>query len=138
MQAKKIDYRFRVPRPHIEIMCAFSFFIGNIAYFAFLFIRRLKTNVQFTPYVVTLYLVRPKSSFLPDLSMDAYPIVFIHCGISGTHRTLNKSVEHYPQCNNCSGQPNVHRRKRKTVVQNDLNRNNKGTKYTSYFYYETF
>ena len=63
----------------------------------------------------------------PYLSVDAYPIVFIHCGISGTHRTLNKSVEHYPQCNNCSGQPNVHRRKRKTVVQNDLNRNNKGT-----------
>ena len=36
-EAKKIDYMFSVTRHHIEIICAFPFFIGNIAHFAFFY-----------------------------------------------------------------------------------------------------
>ena len=54
---------------------------------------------------------------LPYFSVEAYPISCIYCGIGGTKRTLNKSVEHYPQCQSCSDKPNVLRRKRKTVVE---------------------
>ena len=54
---------------------------------------------------------------LPYFSVEAYPILCIYCGIGGTKRTLNKSVEHYPQCQSCSDKPNVLRRKRKTIVE---------------------
>ena len=54
---------------------------------------------------------------LPYFSVEAYPILCIYCGIGGTKRTLNKVVEHYPQCQSCSDKPNVLRRKRKTVVE---------------------
>ena len=54
---------------------------------------------------------------LPYFSVEAYPILCIYCRIGGTKRTLNKSVEHYPQCQSCSDKPNVLRRKRKTVVE---------------------
>ena len=54
---------------------------------------------------------------LPYFSVEAYPILCIYCGIGGTKRTLNKSVEHYPQCQSCSDKPNVLHRKRKTVVE---------------------
>ena len=50
---------------------------------------------------------------LPYFSVDNYPIVCIYCGIGGTHRTLNSSVELYPKCNGCTEQPDVLRRKRK-------------------------
>ena len=54
---------------------------------------------------------------LPYFSVEAYPILCNYCGIGGIERTLNKSVEHYPQCQSCSDKPNVLRRKRKTVVE---------------------
>lgn len=55
-------------------------------------------------------------------SVDNYPVVCIYCGIGGTHRTLNSSVEFYPKCNGCSKQFDVLRRKRKTVVESDFNK----------------
>ena len=47
---------------------------------------------------------------LPYFSVEAYPILCIYCGNGGTKGTLNKSVEHYPQCQSCSDNPNVLRR----------------------------
>ena len=54
-------------------------------------------------------------------SVDFYPKVCIYCGVQGTTRTLDNSVEYYPKCGNCSGKAEVPRRKRKAVVAKDLN-----------------
>ena len=59
---------------------------------------------------------------LPYHSVACYPLVCIYCGIGGTHRTLDTSVEYYLNCTNCHDQPNVARRKRKTVMQDDFNK----------------
>ena len=57
---------------------------------------------------------------LPYYGVPHYPIVCVHCGVTGTKRTLNTTAENYPKCNNCDEKPDVVRRKRKTLVQTDL------------------
>ena len=59
---------------------------------------------------------------IPYFSVDNYPIVCIYCGIAGTHRTLNSSVEWYPKCNNCKEKPDVPRRKWKAAVEGDFSK----------------
>ena len=57
---------------------------------------------------------------LPYYGVAHYPIVCVHCGVTGTNRTLNTTAENYPKCHNCDEKPDVVRRKRKTLVQTDL------------------
>ena len=57
---------------------------------------------------------------LPYFSVENFPIICIHCEVGGTHRTPNNSVEFYPKCNGCREQPDVSRRKRKTIVDSDF------------------
>ena len=57
---------------------------------------------------------------LPYYTVDFYPKICIHCGTSGTSRTLGTSKENYPKCINCCDKPDIVRRKRKSVIEKDL------------------
>ena len=57
---------------------------------------------------------------VPYYSVDHFPVVCIYCGVTGTKRTLNESVENYPKCNSCGDKPDIVKRKRKSLVQKDL------------------
>ena len=46
--------------------------------------------------------------------------ICIHCGVSGTSRTLGNSVENYPKCLECKAKPDILRQKRKIVTEKDL------------------
>ena len=62
---------------------------------------------------------------LPYYAVDHYPKICIYCGVKGTSRSLGSSLETYPKCEACKEKPDVQRRKRKTVVQNDLGKKKK-------------
>ena len=57
---------------------------------------------------------------LPYYSVDFYPKICIHCGVQGTGRTLESSAKFYPKCIECNDKPDIPRRKRKSVTENDL------------------
>ena len=57
---------------------------------------------------------------VPYYGVDHFPVVCIYCGVTGTKRTLNESVENYPKCNRCGDKPDIVKRKRKALVQKDL------------------
>ena len=56
---------------------------------------------------------------------DYYAIVCTCCCVGGTQRTLNKSVEHYPQCQKFMGNRNTFRRKITTIVEGDFQKKKK-------------
>ena len=57
---------------------------------------------------------------IPYYSVDNYAKICIHCGVKGTSRTLGNSIENYPKCIDYTGKPDIRRRKRKAVTENDL------------------
>ena len=57
---------------------------------------------------------------LPYYSVDFFKPVCIYCGREGTTRQLNATELVYPKCNSCSSKPDVLRRKRKSVDEQDL------------------
>ena len=44
---------------------------------------------------------------VPYYSVDYFPAVCIYCGVTGTKRTLNESVEKYPKCNSWGDKPDI-------------------------------
>ena len=57
---------------------------------------------------------------LPLLPVDHFPKIYIYCGVTGTYRSLGKSLENYPCCKSCKEKPEVQRKKRKTMIQSDF------------------
>ena len=54
---------------------------------------------------------------LPYYSCDNLKPVCIYCGCN---KTVTKTIEFYPKCSRCKGGKDIAKRKRKTVVANDL------------------
>ena len=54
---------------------------------------------------------------LPYYSCDNLKPVCIYCGCN---KNVTKTIEFYPKCSRCKGEKDIAKRKRKTVVANDL------------------
>ena len=61
---------------------------------------------------------------IPYYSVENYAKICIHCGVKGTSRTLGNSIENYPKCIDCTDKPDIRRRKRNAVTENDLVKKN--------------
>ena len=75
--------------------------------------------------MLKIIFVRANLSCASKVEFPYYPRVCIYCGMTGTNRTLNSSVEYYPKCNDCSGQPDVAKRKSNNLVMSDFHEKRK-------------